>query len=103
MNKDFVRDRISELRLKKGVSEYQMSMDLGQSKGYIQGISTGRSQPSLGGFFNICEYFGVTPRDFFDDDQRNPALLQEAIDALKTLSDDDIALLLATIRRFQKN
>ena len=29
MQEDFVRERITQLRLKKGVSEYQMSYDLG--------------------------------------------------------------------------
>ena len=28
MDEEFIRNRITELRLKKGVSEYQMSMDL---------------------------------------------------------------------------
>lgn len=32
----FLRDRITQLRLQKGVSEYQMSLDLGHSRGYIQ-------------------------------------------------------------------
>lgn len=32
MDEEFIRNRITELRLKKGVSEYQMSMDLGQKK-----------------------------------------------------------------------
>ncbi len=31
MNNSFVRSRITELRLKRGVSEYQMSYDLGHS------------------------------------------------------------------------
>lgn len=39
MNEQFVRNRITELRLKKDVSEYQMSLDLGKNKSYIQGIS----------------------------------------------------------------
>ena len=30
MNEQFVRNRITELRLKKDVSEYQMSLDLGK-------------------------------------------------------------------------
>ena len=35
MDEEFIRNRITELRLKKGVSEYQMSMDLGQNKNYV--------------------------------------------------------------------
>ena len=43
MDEEFIRNRITELRLKKGVSEYQMSMELGQNRSYIQAISSGRS------------------------------------------------------------
>lgn len=33
MFEEFVRERITQLRLRKGVSEYQMSYDLGHSRG----------------------------------------------------------------------
>ena len=54
MDEEFIRNRITELRLKKGVSEYQMSMELGQNRSYIQAISSGRSMPSMKQFLNIC-------------------------------------------------
>ena len=38
MEMDFIRNRITELRVKKGVSEYQLSYDLGHSKNYIHNI-----------------------------------------------------------------
>ena len=41
--KEFVRHRITELRLKTGISEYQMSLELGQNKSYIQSISSGKA------------------------------------------------------------
>ena len=47
MNADFVRERITQLRLEKGVSEYQMSYDLGRSRGYIYNISSGKSLPPM--------------------------------------------------------
>jgi transcriptional regulator with XRE-family HTH domain len=102
MDETFVRNRITELRLKKGVSEYRMSTDMGHSKNYIQGISSGRSLPSFSEFLYMCEYFGISPREFFDDGLKNPALLQEAIDGMKTLSDEDITLILGNIKRLQK-
>ena len=43
MDTQFVRDRITQLRLKKGVSEYQMSYDLGHSRSYVYNISSGKS------------------------------------------------------------
>lgn len=34
MDEEFIRNRITELRLKKGISEYQLSLELGQSTVY---------------------------------------------------------------------
>lgn len=67
MNEEFVRERITQLRLRKGVSEYQMSYDLGHSRGYVYNISSGKALPPLKEFFAICEYFEITPQAFFDE------------------------------------
>ena len=40
MDAAVVRERITKLRMQKGVSEYQMSYDLGHSRGYINNISS---------------------------------------------------------------
>ncbi len=98
----FVRDRITQLRLQKGVSEYQMSYDLGHSRGYIYNISSGKSLPPLSEFFAICEYFGITPAEFFDDKLSNPELIQKAVEGLKTLDDSDILMILNHINRLQR-
>ena len=97
----FIRNRITELRLLKNVSEYQMSLDLGHSKSYIQGISSGKALPSMSEFITICEYLGITPHDFFDDGTSNPMLIQKLLDKSKSLSDSDIELLLNIIDRFK--
>lgn len=72
MYDDFVRERITQLRLQKGISEYRMSYDLGHSRGYINNISSGKSLPSMSEFFTICEYFGITPIEFFNGTVANP-------------------------------
>lgn len=53
MYEDFIRQRIEEFRNKANVSEYQLSLNLGRSKGYIQSISSGRSLPSMNTFLDI--------------------------------------------------
>jgi len=60
-------NRLTELRIQKGVSARDMSLSLGQSESYINKIENRRTLPSFTGFIYICEYFGITPRDFFDD------------------------------------
>ena len=64
MEMEFIRNRITELRLKKGVSEYQLSYDLGHSKNYIHNIVTGYSQPSVKEFLYLIDTLGITPRLF---------------------------------------
>lgn len=99
MYEEFVRDRITQLRLKKGVSEYQMSYDLGYSRGYIYNISSGKALPPLKEFFAICDYFQITPQQFFDDSIENPELIQKALDGIKQLDESDIQILLVLINR----
>lgn len=91
MNEEFFRQRLSQLRSQKGVSARDMSLTLGQSESYINKIENGKAFPSMQIFFYICDYFGISPRDFFDEDASNPALLNTLIDDLKTLSDSQIA------------
>ena len=99
MDEEFIRNRITELRLKKGVSEYQMSMELGQNRSYIQAISSGRSMPSMKQFLNICEYFEITPLQFFDAQENNPQLIKKALDGMRKMSDDDLIMLIGFINR----
>lgn len=98
----FVRERITQLRLKKGVSEYQMSYDLGHSRGYIYNISSGKALPPLKEFFAICDYFDITPQQFFETDTENPELIQKAVVGMKKMDERDLLLLLNIINRLQK-
>ena len=54
-------------------------------------------------FLEICDYFGITPSQFFDESEENPALIQTATQELKKLDDDDIFLILGYIRRLLKD
>ena len=98
---EFVRNRITQLRLAKGVSEYQMSYDLGHSRGYINNISSRKSMPSMMEFFAICDYFGITPQAFFDTEHDDPALVEKAIDEIRQLNDEDVLLVLTLINRIR--
>ena len=102
MYENFVKERITQLRIEKGVSEYQMSYDLGHSRGYVYNISSGKALPPLKEFFAICDYFNITPQQFFDEGIQNPNLIQQAIDGMKQLDDSDILMLLGIINRLLK-
>ena len=101
VNESFVRERITQLRLRKGVSEYQMSYDLGHSRGYIYNISSGKALPPMKEFNAICDYFEITPQQFFDTSSQNPELLQKALEGMRQLSESDMLMLLGLINRLR--
>ena len=99
MDESFVRERITQLRLRKGVSEYRMSYDLSHSRGYVHNMSSGKALPPMKEFFAICDYFGLTPQQFFDEGTQNPELIQKAIAGMKQLDETDLLMLLGLINR----
>lgn len=87
-------NRVAELRCKKGVSARDMSLSLGQSESYINKIENRRTLPSMNGFFYICEYLGITPKDFFDVELSSPAEWNRVLDNLKLMNDEQLDLIL---------
>ena len=92
--------RLSELRNNLGVSARKMSIDLGYNIAYINNIENGRAFPKMEVFFEICDYLGVSPSEFFrycaeegaskkrTDLQDKITLVAEAqIDALQSIVD----------------
>lgn len=102
MDTAYIRNRITDLRLKMGVSEYKMSLELGHSKGYMQSISSGNSLPSLSEFLYICEYLQVTPREFFDEQVPLPQETHCLLEAVNGLSEKDLQLLTEIALRLHK-
>lgn len=94
LTEDFIRSRITELRIKKGVSEYKMSMDMGHSKSYIQSITSGRALPSFSEFLYMCDYLGVTPREFFSEEVKEPILVTQLCNLVKDMPDKDLLALI---------
>ena len=99
---NFIRDRITELRMQKNVSEYKMSLDMGHSTSYIRSITSGKALPSMGEFLYMCEYFGITPAEFFDENIPAPLQLNELIESAQTLTREDIDVLKAMADRLNE-
>lgn len=50
------------------------------------------------GFFYICQYLNIHPKNFFDDEVNFPTKLNALIDELKKLNDDQLEHLLAIVK-----
>ena len=95
----FTQDRIARLRMQRNVSARDMSLSLGQNSGYINQIENRKALPSLQGLFYICEYFGITPEQFFDEGTSCPVQLAAVVDDMKKLDDDSLAHIAAIVRK----
>ncbi len=99
---DFIRTRITELRILKNISEHRMSLDLDKSGSYIRGITSGAALPSLRELFNIISYFNMTPAEFFAPMEDEETLYHKLCEKLRTLSDDDLEKVNIFIRWIEK-
>lgn len=103
MDGNFVRERITQLRMNKGVSEYQMSYDLGHSRGYINNISSGKTLPSMIEFLAICDYFCITPAEFFNENFNDPQTAKELFDAINALNAEEAKTIKKLLELICKN
>ena len=92
MYEDFIRERIVKLRMERDVSAREMSLSMGQSASYVNNIENRRARPSLTGLFYICEYFGITPWEFFEEGNEYPQKLRAIVDSLKNLDERNLAI-----------
>lgn len=99
---EFFISRLIKLRIAKGVSARSMSIEIGQGNGYINNIENGKYFPSMQIFFYICQYLGVSPKEFFDDGQSTPGKLRELMDSANELDDVQVEHLTAIAKDLKK-
>ena len=98
MDESYIVSRITELRMKKGVSARDMSLSLGQSESYINTIENKRSLPSITLFLYICEYFDSSPMEFFDEGNKYPTELADIVKDLKKLNGETLGRIAHVIK-----
>ena len=99
---EFIIKRIQKLRDTRGVSARDLSLSLGQNNGYINKIETKQGKPSIEGLTFICEYFGITLGEFFDEGTEQPLKVKELLAEVKGLDADSLDLLIGTARKMKK-
>ncbi|MDO5399531.1 MAG: helix-turn-helix transcriptional regulator [Eubacteriales bacterium] len=99
---EWFHNRVAELRIQKGVSARDMSLSLGQSESYINKIENRRTLPSMAGFLYICEYFGITPKEFFDTEVIAPNQVRGITEEAGKLSAEQAELILRLMKELTK-
>lgn len=86
----YLRERITELRGQRNVSEHRLSLELGKSGSYIRSITSGVTMPSMKELFKIMVYFDVTPSEFFAGLEGKDTPRVKLGERLRELSDEDL-------------
>ena len=103
MYEEYIRERITELRMRKNISERCMSLDMGHSEGYINHITSGKAMPSMIEFFEICRYFGITPYEFFIENMKYPEKIHKIIKGINKLNEKDTELIINLLESYKDN
>lgn len=102
MTKEEFSERLSKLRINKGISARDMSLSIGQSESYINNIENCVSFPSMTCFFYICEFLEISPKEFFDTDLLNPTKSTELLNASKGLPTEKLDILINVAKGFKQ-
>ncbi len=82
---NFIRNRITQLRTQRNISEREMSFALGKAHSYIHNIVSGQALPHMENFLEICEFFDITPLEFFNVEMSNPTLSKKVSTEIEKL------------------
>lgn len=103
MEKNFIGERITSLRLNEGISEYKLSKNIGKCNNYINKVASGSITPTLDSLLAICEYFGITLAQFFQDESTSVSLTAEKIVAIVPhISEDKLQSLLTIVNSLKE-
>ncbi|MEE0733714.1 MAG: helix-turn-helix transcriptional regulator [Acutalibacteraceae bacterium] len=94
--KNFIKDRITELRMLRHISESKMSRELGHDSSYLQKITTGKAAPSIDALQEILDYFEMTPQEFFDNSEYGK-VIRAACEKMNRMDSKDLLPILSII------
>ncbi len=95
--KDFC-NRLTQLRMNKNISARDMSLTLGLSESYINKIENEKALPSMSTFFDICDFFRITPQDFFNMNEPFPHDIAIAVAEMNQMNKDQLSRTIAFMK-----
>ncbi len=90
-----IGSRVVYLRKLHNISANKLSLDLKVDPSTVNKIEKGTARPSIDLLFNICDYFGVTPSEFFATGQAQepPPEVRRICDKVQKLPPDKLKVL----------
>ena len=100
-----VLKKINKMRLERGWSTYRLSVESGISQSTLTNMFNRETLPSITTLECLCNAFGITMSEFFDETVENPTAEQEEKELLRLFSkmtSEEKQSLLLLLRGFSK-
>ena len=89
MTREEILNRVAYFKNKKGMSAFQISLELGHAKTYFYRLQTNKMTLNLETLLEMLEIIGVTTEEFFYADIDNYKEDMEFLKAYKMLSEEE--------------
>ena len=84
----YVIDQVKKMRVRKGISQMELSLRSNLSQSFVANLEKGKKQPSVLTLIRIAAALGMSARDFFPPpDTGKREIKQEIINLLEYLSE----------------
>lgn len=103
MDKEFIRNRVYEIRTSQNISARNLSLELGMSSEYINQLEGGKLTPSVDFLINFCSYFNISLSEFFDINNKYPMQLKPLIELLSKLNNEEFEVVYKLISMIVNN
>jgi transcriptional regulator with XRE-family HTH domain len=100
--KEFVRNKISAIRIANGFSSRSLSLELYKSTEYLNQLENDRLNPSLEFLFDFCGFFKLSLSEFFDADNAHPTEFKELCKDLAYLNSDEVTQIASLVKTIAK-
>jgi len=98
-----IGERLRQIRQIYNISAKKLARELEVDPSTISKIENNQALPSIELLLKICEYFKITPADFFDNVSRETTPeIQELVLLAKKLPQEDLKLLQQIAKRLNK-
>lgn len=85
-----ILNRIAQLRIQNNITEAQLCRDIGKTPGYIASMTKNKSIPTFKTLYSICEYFGISLCQFFDEGIVYPLIINQIVDEFLKMNEEDL-------------
>ncbi len=84
-----IGDKLRNLRIQKNLTQEELGERTDLTKGYLSQLERDLSSPSMETFFTILEVLGVTPEEFFREDQSHHQIVYRDEDSTRYVDEEN--------------